>query len=98
MNRLVFPLLIGLIIPAGCANQAPQKSIITACSAYATALNGAAAFREAGRLSMAQVSFVDRIRPVANALCEGPLPTDVLTSVATVEAVTAQLVALVGSK
>ncbi len=79
-------------------SQAPQKSLITSCTAYAAALNSAAAFREQGKLSVGQINVVDTARPLANALCTGPLPTDEASAVQVVDAIAQQIFAIAGGK
>lgn len=71
-----------------------QTGLVAACGAYATALSSAAAFRAAGALAPAQVALVEQIRPVANTLCEGPLPVDAASATATMQALAAQLAAV----
>jgi hypothetical protein len=76
------------------SSQAPEKSLIAACDAYAASLDALTGFRAAGRLSADQVAAVDAARPEANALCSGNLPADEASAAAMVGAITVRLAAV----
>lgn len=72
-------------------------SFVTACDAYRTVLNAAASARAAHLLTPEQIATVEDVRPGANGLCLGPMPTNVAGSAVIVVTATAQIVGAIGS-
>lgn len=63
--------------------QTSQKSLITACSAYATSLSTLADFRMQGKLNVSTINVVDQVINVTSPLCDPakPLPSDLASAV-----------------
>jgi hypothetical protein len=78
------------------AQAAVVRSFITACDAYRLALDTAATAMPA--LPDAAVARIDAVRPVANALCQGPMPEGVADGAARVTLATATILAAVGTR
>jgi hypothetical protein len=83
--------------PDASTQTAIVHSFTTACEAYAQALKAAAVARQAHALSDAQVATIDAVRPGANGLCQGPMPTNVASSAVIVVTATAQIIGALGS-
>lgn len=100
----VFSLLFGIAVWAvildmgGCAAlkgpQAEQKSVVTACNGYASALATAAAFRAQGKLSTSQVNAINNVISIAHPICSASTIPNTQTALAQVETATAQLAAV----
>ena len=78
--------------PSAGTETAIVHSFVTACEAYTVALNAAAAARANHLLSDQQIATVEAVRPGANGLCLGPMPTNVAASAVIVVTATAQIV------
>lgn len=87
-------LAIGLVLVlSGCVgNVQPEQKLVTACNAYANTLVVLAGYKQAGKLSAAQIASVDQIRAVVNPICSGTTaPADVNSAINTVEQYALQL-------
>lgn len=64
------------VILGGCAAvsgpHAKQKSVVSACNGYASALATAGAAKREGKLSKQQIKVINKARKVANPICEAP--------------------------
>ena len=61
--------LILSLTAALCETTSPARQVLVACQGYASTLTVLAARRAAGKLSDAQVTLVDVIRPGLNKIC-----------------------------
>jgi hypothetical protein len=84
--------------PSAATETAIVHSFTTACSAYAQTLNAASVARAGHLLSDAAVAKIDAVRPGANGLCLGPMPTNVAGSAVIVVTATATIVAALAAK
>lgn len=89
MTRFLGILCVALALCACTSTQVQtsQKSLITACSAYATSLSTLADFRMQGKLNVATINVVDQVVNVTSPLCDPakPLPTDISSTIYLVE-------------
>lgn len=83
--------------PDASTQTAIVHSFTAACEAYAQTLNAASVARAGHLLSDAAVAKIDAVRPGANGLCLGPMPTNVAGSAVIVVTATATIVAALGS-
>lgn len=83
--------------PSAGTETAIVHSFTTACEAYTVALNAASSARANHLLSDKQVATVEAVRPAANGLCLGPMPTNVAASAVIVVTATASIVGALGS-
>ena len=67
--RLKHLALIAVLAITACATVSPARQVLVACQGYASTLTVLAARRAAGKLSDAQVTLVDVIRPGLNKIC-----------------------------
>lgn len=84
--------------PSADTQTAIVHSFTTACEAYSVTLNAAAVARSNHLLTDSQIATVDAVRPAANGICLGPMPTNVAASAVIVVTATAQIVATLGGK
>ena len=77
MPRGLANFLAGFLVIAAltACDMSPAERAITLCDTYQTTLRTLAGFRTAGELSDGQIATVDRLRPRANAICSGEIPT-----------------------
>ena len=68
-KQLLAIVIVGSLILAACATIDPTRQVLVACQGYASTLTVLAARRAAGKLSDAQVTLVDIIRPGLNKIC-----------------------------
>lgn len=61
--------VLAILILSACATINPARQVLVACQGYASTLTVLAARRAAGKLSDAQVSIVDALRPGLNKVC-----------------------------
>lgn len=99
MRKLISILIISAMVSlTGCAAlkgpQAEQKSVVTACNGYASALATAAAFRAQGKLSKSQVSAINNVISIAHPICSAPTIPNTQTALAKIETATSQLVSV----
>lgn len=69
MNRLLTAAVLSILVLSACTTINPARQVLVACQGYASTLTVLAARRAAGKLSDAQVSIVDILRPGLNKIC-----------------------------
>lgn len=92
MKKTMGALAFVLVVASACA--APREAPLYGCNAYAAALTTLAAFRSQGKLSVAQVGVVDRVRGVVNPICTAPTPPTNADVLGTISFEVAKLVLL----